>query len=266
MLAGDLHLANAPRLRETLWRTAERAGRADVVLDVGGVSGIAGACLAVLRGFAAALLGAGRELVLCGASPAIVSAVGPSGTGAGETWHDAGSPRPLPVELADEVVDCLFAAGLDLARAERRSGDDALRASLADAAERLDGLLGEIRRRAFADGRADLRHFEVDLVLGARALRLNGELDLVGAAQLRAILDELGTGPVTLDLSPLRLIDASGVAAIVEERRRRDAAGDRLRVEGATGIVRRVFEIVGLAAPILDGADDHGGRHLPSSA
>lgn len=266
VLAGDVHPATAERLRATLWRAAERSGRADVVLDVAGLSHIAGSCLAVLGAFAEQLIATGRNLVLSGASPAVVAAMGYRAGEVAESWSDEGDPEPLPSELAVQAVDCLLATGLEIARAAQRSGDEAVRAGLAAAAERLDQLLGEISRRAFLAGRARERHFEVDLVVGTRTLRLAGELDLCGASVLRAILDELGTGPVTLDLSALRLIDASGIAAIVEERRRRDVAGDRLRVEGATGIVRRVFEIVGLDGPLLHGADGHSGHHLPSSA
>lgn len=74
-----------------------------------------------------------------------------------------------------------------------------------------------------------------------------GELDLAGADLARQALVEL-TGPnVMLDLSGLTFLDVSGLRAIVSAKQRADATGGALRIQGARGSVRRVFDLTGLA-------------------
>jgi anti-anti-sigma factor len=73
--------------------------------------------------------------------------------------------------------------------------------------------------------------------------RVSGEIDHGNAAEFQAaVLDELRTGPLILDLSRLEFIDSAGLAAIESVRRTTP-----LRVVVAPeSIVYRAFEIVGL--------------------
>lgn len=71
----------------------------------------------------------------------------------------------------------------------------------------------------------------------AVTLSITGELDAVSVPELRPALDELinnGCKKVVIDLSGLRLIDSSGVGAIVYLFRRIRTQGGTVSVRGAT--------------------------------
>ena len=77
-------------------------------------------------------------------------------------------------------------------------------------------------------------------------LSLAGELDLHTAPQLNEAFAGLEkNGQVTLDLSELTFIDSSGLHAIVECACA--AEGGPLVLEGATAMMRRIFEVTNLA-------------------
>ncbi len=73
---------------------------------------------------------------------------------------------------------------------------------------------------------------------GATVLRIEGELDAVSVSDLRPVLDEIvsaAAATVIVDLTALRLIDSSGVGAIVSLYK-------RVRTKGGTVTVRGVRE------------------------
>jgi anti-sigma B factor antagonist len=60
--------------------------------------------------------------------------------------------------------------------------------------------------------------FALDTRQGASVLRIEGELDALSVTDLRPVIDRIGEArpsKVLVDLSHLRLIDSSGVGAIV---------------------------------------------------
>ncbi len=66
-------------------------------------------------------------------------------------------------------------------------------------------------------------------------LRIDGELDAVSVSDIRATLDQIvsaGTQSVVVDLSHLRLIDSSGVGAVVSLYKRVRATGGTVTVRG----------------------------------
>ena len=68
-------------------------------------------------------------------------------------------------------------------------------------------------------------------------LNITGELDAVSVPDLRPVLDDLinkGHKKIVVDLAGLRLIDSSGVGAIVYLFRRLRGVGGSLVVRGAT--------------------------------
>jgi anti-sigma B factor antagonist len=94
------------------------------------------------------------------------------------------------------------------------------------------------------------------VVDGSKCLRVQGELDLATAGELRQACEvvECGLGPgvsVVVDLAELRFVDAAGLGALVRLRNRVRAAGAELTVVDPSPQVRRVFEHAGLGG-ILD--------------
>ncbi len=80
-------------------------------------------------------------------------------------------------------------------------------------------------------------------------LRIAGELDALTAPELRPILDSLvaeGRREVTVDLSDLRLIDSSGVGALVSLFKRVRANGGAVRFTGVTEQPRVIFKLLRL--------------------
>lgn len=93
--------------------------------------------------------------------------------------------------------------------------------------------------------------FGVDALEGADEvlLAIHGEVDIATAPLFQTALAqaaESGRGPVVLDLTDLKFIDASGIRVIVTARRLlRERRGD-LSIRSAAPLVRRMFSIVEL--------------------
>jgi anti-sigma B factor antagonist len=84
-------------------------------------------------------------------------------------------------------------------------------------------------------------------------VRVTGEVDLETAFVLRAALRKLTAEPmpprrIAVDLEHVTFLDAAGLDILVQARQRAHRAGADLVVCNAHGIVRRVFDVTGLAA------------------
>jgi anti-sigma B factor antagonist len=80
-------------------------------------------------------------------------------------------------------------------------------------------------------------------------LRIRGELDAVSAPELRPILDQLLDDKrldVSVDLSELRLVDSSGVGALVSLYKRMRSYGGRLVFVGVTAQPLVIFRLLRL--------------------
>ncbi len=80
-------------------------------------------------------------------------------------------------------------------------------------------------------------------------LRIEGELDALSAPELRPEIDALvGEGPakITVDLAALRMIDSSGVGAIVSLFKRVRAQGGDVIVSGLSGQPLAIFQLLRL--------------------
>jgi anti-sigma B factor antagonist len=80
-------------------------------------------------------------------------------------------------------------------------------------------------------------------------LRVRGELDALSAADLRPALDELVNAArrdIVVDLSELRLIDSSGVGALVSLFKRVRAQGGSVRFSGVTAQPLVIFKLLRL--------------------
>jgi anti-sigma B factor antagonist len=83
----------------------------------------------------------------------------------------------------------------------------------------------------------------------ATVLKLRGELDALSCPELRPVLDNLvteGKRAVTVDLSELRLIDSSGVGAMVSLYKRVRANGGDVRFVGVTAQPLVIFKLLRL--------------------
>ena len=82
----------------------------------------------------------------------------------------------------------------------------------------------------------------------ATVLKLRGELDALSCPELRPVLDSLVTEgrAVTVDLSELRLIDSSGVGAMVSLYKRIRANGGEVRFVGVTAQPLVIFKLLRL--------------------
>ena len=79
-------------------------------------------------------------------------------------------------------------------------------------------------------------------------LSLRGELDALSCPELRPVLDALAEDGrrVTVDLSELRLIDSSGVGAMVSLYKRVRANGGEVRFVGVTAQPLVIFKLLRL--------------------
>lgn len=83
----------------------------------------------------------------------------------------------------------------------------------------------------------------------AAVLHVRGELDALSCPELRAVLDGIvkeGSRSVTVDLSNLRLIDSSGVGALVSLYKRIRANGGEVRFVGVTAQPLVIFKLLRL--------------------
>lgn len=83
-------------------------------------------------------------------------------------------------------------------------------------------------------------------------VRLVGELDIARTDWVLALLTGLDRAVVRVDLSRLSFLDASGLSTFVRARRVLAARGQLLELTGANAMVRRVFELAGLATLLED--------------
>ena len=93
-------------------------------------------------------------------------------------------------------------------------------------------------------------------------IRAQGEVDLSNAARLQETIDsafkEKPARPIVVDLGALEFIDSTGLSVLVEATRRSRENGNRFRVRGATGQVRRVLEIAGVHEWLISDAERSG--------
>lgn len=76
-----------------------------------------------------------------------------------------------------------------------------------------------------------------------------GELDLESVDRYREVIEDAERSDATrivIDLSELRYIDSSGLAAVLVAGRRSDLDGHRLFVKAGDGEVRRLLELTAL--------------------
>jgi anti-sigma B factor antagonist len=83
---------------------------------------------------------------------------------------------------------------------------------------------------------------------GGHLVELRGELDIATAAGLPDRLAEIAGSVVVVDLEGLTFLDARGLTALLEARRLVLGQGHELKVCGAQGVVRRVFEATKLTS------------------
>jgi len=80
-------------------------------------------------------------------------------------------------------------------------------------------------------------------------VRIEGQLDAISAADIRSLFDQIierHPRLVILDLSALRLIDSSGVGAIVSLFKRVRADNGDFQVQGASGQPLAIFKLLRL--------------------
>lgn len=88
----------------------------------------------------------------------------------------------------------------------------------------------------------------------AVTVRARGEFDFASAKALAGVLAEAAAAglPVVVDLSRVSFMDAACLGEIARAHERLTAAGGELRVVGARGVVRRIFELTDLAPVLRD--------------
>jgi len=83
----------------------------------------------------------------------------------------------------------------------------------------------------------------------ATLLQIRGELDALSAGELRPLLDRVvedGRRDVTVDLSELRLIDSSGIGALVSLYKRVRGVGGTVKFTGVTAQPLVIFKLLRL--------------------
>ncbi|MBI2392730.1 MAG: STAS domain-containing protein [Deltaproteobacteria bacterium] len=92
-------------------------------------------------------------------------------------------------------------------------------------------------------------NFSIDRNAQATVLRIEGELDALSAPELRPSIEAIvNEAPklVVVDLGALRMIDSSGVGAIVSLFKRVRASGGKVTVKGLAGQPLAIFQILRL--------------------
>ena len=88
-------------------------------------------------------------------------------------------------------------------------------------------------------------------------LVVRGEIDVATSPQLRNELNALlerGAHEITLQFAEVSFVDSSGLGVLVGVYKRlRDDGNGSIRIVGAQPSVRKVFEITGLEATLLEG-------------
>lgn len=99
-------------------------------------------------------------------------------------------------------------------------------------------------------GDVPLIEFEIEGTADEPRLRIQGEIDIATAPQLRDVLTNLVHGAprrITLDLGAVGFVDSAGLGVLVGAMRKlQDANGGRLTIVSVQDSVRKIFEITGL--------------------
>jgi anti-anti-sigma factor len=96
---------------------------------------------------------------------------------------------------------------------------------------------------------------EVD---GVATLALRGEADLASRADFDALVAEVlatDAPAIVIDVQMLRYLESACLRGLLHAHSAAEADGRTLVVHGATGIVRRVLEVAGVAGLLLDDPD-----------
>jgi anti-anti-sigma factor len=105
---------------------------------------------------------------------------------------------------------------------------------------------------------------ERDIWPGSREIRVEGELDLSVTRELRVALDRAAAHglDVLVDFAACEFIDVSGVEALLKADEKLASQGRQLLLRGASGQVRRMLLVTGLAganhAAVSPTEDDPG--------
>lgn len=169
--------------------------------------------------------------------------------------------------LADVVVRKIFDAGLAATSLLGRGTDAPTKNLLVQLVDDLDEVFADVRfailhlgAGASRDGAsggsasAPRRHASPFLSLDeaqegdVHRVRLEGELDAGSAPSLKDHLVDIAGSTVEVDLSGLRFIDVRGLRGLQAAKLEVEANGHELRIVGASGAVRRVFELADLTA------------------
>ena len=83
---------------------------------------------------------------------------------------------------------------------------------------------------------------------GDLVIELSGEMDALGAVEIRPVLEEAvdqdQSENVSLDLSSVTFLDSSGIGAIVFLYKRLKAVGRKLEISGVRGQPRELMELL----------------------
>jgi anti-anti-sigma factor len=111
------------------------------------------------------------------------------------------------------------------------------------------------------DGRPPVFSALVTVSGGRTVLRAAGDLDFTQVPLLARALARVAAVPgqaLTVDVTGLGFLDVAGVRALTDaDERLRGAGGAGLTVRGASGIVRRIFEIMQVTS-LLEPDQAHG--------
>jgi anti-sigma B factor antagonist len=99
--------------------------------------------------------------------------------------------------------------------------------------------------------RLEVRSFELlerDLGSGCHEIGVEGDLDLSVAPEFKHALERAASRPglLLIDLSGCEFMDSTGIALIVEARKRANGDAGRIAIHGASGQVLRVLSVTGL--------------------
>jgi anti-sigma B factor antagonist len=104
-----------------------------------------------------------------------------------------------------------------------------------------------------------MRHQRIDAT-GETVLRIEGTLDAISAPDLRETIDAIVSERrqlVTVDLASLRMIDGSGVGALVSLYKRVHEQGGAVRAVGVLNQPLAIFRLLQLDAYFCE-VGDHG--------
>lgn len=108
-----------------------------------------------------------------------------------------------------------------------------------------------------------LRLTETEVGPDRREIRIDGELDLAVAAELREMIERVMTPQTLIDLRDCDFIDSSGIAVLVQAHHDAVRAGATLIVHSPRGQVKRMLDLTGLSENSLVFASrEQALRHL----